>query len=360
MKLWGFLFILCGCAVFADASDFTGSLTALGGVQGEKGSESASLFRARLVGEWQKQWSPTWTTSVEGLGASMGVGSPFSASSSDDGEKNLLDAEWRRSSDGGRDLNSLRLQKACVEFEKDRWQGSAGRTVMAWGEAHTVRPTCVFHAPRFLEAFGDPFVGSDGVDTSYAIGANTSLEGAVRVMRGGKVEYVARIENRGIGVSGTPLFAKREGEDGLGAELSATLKHFQWRLEGMGWHEKAQNGRRVELVTGIYGTFRNFPVGAEFVRDGSGRLLGPVAGEPGPASNYISMFMETPAIYRLRVSPTVVKPLQGGRWLVKPGMTCDVSKHWSVGLEGRKIIGSASGPLDATPTQVWLSTTVTF
>jgi len=360
VKFWGWMILWAGCALAAEASDYSGSLTALGGVQGEKGMESASLSRVRLLGDWQKQWSPTWTSSVEGLATSMGVGNPFSVRSSGDGEENLLDAEWHRSSDGGKNLNSLRLQKACVEFEKDRWQGSAGRALMAWGEAHTVRPTCVFHAPRFLEAFGDPSVGSDGIDTSYAIGGNTSLEGAVRVMRGGKVEYVARIENRGIGVSGTPLFAKREGEDGLGVELSATLKHFQWRMEGMGWHERAQNGRRVELVTGIYGTFREFPVGAEFIRDGSGRLLGSSVEVPGPASDYLSMFMETPTIYRLRVSPTVVKPLQGGRWLVKPGMTCDISKHCSVGLEGRKIIGSASGPLAAVPTQVWLSTTVAF
>jgi hypothetical protein len=179
-------------------------------------------------------------------------------------------------------------------------------------------------------------------------------------MRGGQVEYVARIENRGIGVSGTPLFAKREGEDGLGLEISATLKHFQWRLEGVGWHEEGQSGRRIELVTGFYGAVQGFPVGAEFVRDGSGRLLSQGNGEQDMSANYLSFFMETPTIYRLRCSPTVMKPLQGGRWLVKPGITCDVSKNCSVGVDGRKIIGTASGPLSSVSTQAWISTTVVF
>jgi hypothetical protein len=211
-----------------------------------------------------------------------------------------------------------------------------------------------------LETFGDPVVGSDGVDLSYAVGANTNLEGAVRFMRGGRAEFVVRVENRGIGVSGTPLFAKREGEDGLGAELSATLKHFQWRLEGMGWHEEGASGRRMEFVTGIYGAFQKFPVGVEFVRDGTGRLLGAGVDTPDKGDNYISMFAETPNIYRFRCSPSLLKSVQGGRWMARPTLTYEFSKRFQMGLDGRWVIGSASGPLAAVPTQWWLSTTVSL
>jgi len=86
--------------------------------------------------------------------------------------------------------------------------------------------------------------------------------------------------------------------------------------------------------------------------------LGAGADHPGRSADYASFFVETPAIYRLRCSPSLVKSFQGGRWMVKPALSYEFSKTFHVGLDGRFILGSASGPLAATPTQWWFSATV--
>jgi hypothetical protein len=360
MKRWLVLGLMLATALPSLASDFSGNISAVGGAQAMSRMDSVALGRIRVIGDWEKQWDPTWTSGVDVLGTWTASKKPFTAPSSDDGEENILDATWRHASPDDGVLETIRLQKAYVRYEDGRWQGSAGRTDLSWGEAHTLRPTAVFHAPRLLEAFGDPPMGSDGADASYAIGSNTNLEGAFRVQRGGHVEYVVRVENRGIGVSGTPLFVMREGENGLGLELSATLKHFQWRLEGMAWHFDDTDGRRMEIVTGFYGALHKFPVGVEWVRDGSGQLLGSGSSRPGEEANYFSAFMETPAVYRFRCNPMVLHSTQGGRLFVKPGLLFEATSQLHFTLDGRWMVGTSQGPLAAAPTQLEFSTVVLF
>jgi len=344
----------------AGASDWSGTFRLWGGAQGTEGQKTERLFRARATWDWKRQWSPSWSSSVGACGAWTTSAAPYEPFSSSDGEENLLDAEWERLGDEGRTLEIYRLQRAQMEFKRGPWQAVLGRAALAWGESRVARPTSVFHARRFLEPFKDEPLGSDGADLSYALGANTNLEVAARALRGGRMEFVARLENRGIGVSGTPLVVNREGAKGGGLEVAAILKHFQCRFEGMAWRIDGVGGQRVEFVAGLESTFRGFPVGAEFLRDGTGGLLGLPLGAGESRSDYVALYLETPSLYRLRFSPRVVRSCRDDLWFVDPELSYALTPRLSLGLDGLYVAGEDQNKVAAPPTRLGLSVTANF
>jgi hypothetical protein len=260
----------------------------------------------------------------------------------------------------GQALFMARLQKAFLKYARGRWEFTAGRAPFSWGDSKFFRPTSVFRTERPLEAFQDPIVGSDGFDAQWALAANTSIEGAIRVLKNGKCEWVARLENRGIGVMGTPLYARREHADGFGAEVAATFKKFQLRAEGVSWKTFHEDGRRLELMAGFSTVVREFPVNVEFLRDGAGEALGEAVQRANADQNYVTVMVETPRFYRVRWNPTVAKSLSEGRWMVRPGFVAELSRHLNLGVDGQWFLGKTEGSLCGVPSMMWAYMSMTL
>ncbi len=331
----------------------SGSLTDLGGVQRIPGVDPKSLTRVRLEAAWNHDLSAVWRWEVGGLASWTRSSSPIPPPSSFDGEEGRLGLEGERLRDTGRALLAARLQKATLRFTRAKWECSVGRAPMEWGDSKFFKPTSVFRSSRPLEPFGDPPAGSDGVDIRYSLAANTVLEGAWRRMRNDENEWVFRLENQGIGVAGTPLVARRAGGDGLGAEFSATLKHFQLRAEGVGWSRDDVPGRFLEMVCGFSTLIREFPMNVEFVRDGTGEILGGTATGPDRIFNYLVLGLETPNFYRLRFSPVVARSPAGGRWMARPRLLYEFSSRFQAGFDGEWFWGGSPGPLADYPSSAW-------
>jgi len=335
-------------------AEWYGNLTDLSGVVDTDQAPAAEIVRTRLTGGWNHDFSAQWRLEAGGQGDWTKLGPPGVAASTLDGEAGRLWAEGQRSSADGSSLYSARLERLFLKFTEARWEVSAGRVPVGWGDSKVYQPTRIFHAPSPLEAFRDPQPGNDGWDAVYTLWPNTKLEAAQRWLRDGHSEWVVRMENQGIGFSGTPLYARREGEDGIGAELSATFRRFQCRLEGVGWHPLGGSGRPLEWVAGFSTAYHEFPIHIEYLWDGTGRVFGPAATDPGARAGYLSVGIETPNYYRLRWNPKLVRSPGNGRLLAEPGLLYEFSKHLELGLGGQWTVGRAAGPLGNLPRKLWV------
>lgn len=350
----GLLLLLSSGARPAFALEGSLLLGTFGGVQSSEGHPDVFVSHRRLTASVDQQWSPAWSASVGLWSAYARAAGSQAAPAFDDGEADFLDAQWHHASSSGNSLLALRLQKAFVAFQRGPWQASAGRVTLSWGESCLARPTALFHAPRFLDVFGDAPVGSDGADASYALGPNTCVEGAARWLHGGEAEWLVRLENKGIGVSGTPLFARLRGREAMGLELSATLKHFQWRLEGTFLRPTGGGPWMPQYVTGLASVLKDFTYGVEFLHDGMGGALG----DGGLRGSFVSLYGVTPDLYRLRFSPTLLKPLDGGGLCLKPALSLDLTKRTVCSLEG--LWRAGNGPLSGVSTRIGLSLARSF
>ena len=348
------LAVLLAHAVPAHA-ELQGSLNALSGVVDQDQAPAASIQRVQAEAGWDYCLSSSWLFSAGGEGIWVGTGSPYDPS--DDlgqGTDGTLLADGEKASSNGRSVLSAKLEKLFLKFTEERWEITAGRVPLAWGDSKVYRPTSVFNPRSPLDPFTHEIPGNDGWDAVYTLWPNTKLEAAQRWTRDGHPEWVARMENQGIGFSGTPLYARREGEDGIGAELSATFRRFQCRLEGVGWHPLGGTGRQLEWVAGFSTTVGDFPVHVEWLWDGTGRVFGPAASEPGARAGYLSIGFETPNYYRLRWNPKLVRSPGNGRLLAEPGLVYEFSKHLDMGLGGQWTVGRAVGPLANVPRKLWV------
>jgi hypothetical protein len=348
---------LLGFAVFLLAlpawAGFSGSLTDLAGVQHVVGGDPKSLARVRAEAAWNQDFSADWRWEVGALASWTRASSPSRPPSTFDGEEGVFGLEGERFRDAGRALLAARLQKGFLRFARAKWEFTVGRAPLSWGDSKFHKPTSVFHPSRPLEPFKDPPVGSDGADVRYSLAANTVLEGAWRRMRNEKNEWVFRLENQGIGVAGTPLVALRDGQNGLGAEFSATLKHFQLRAEGVGWSREEDSARLLEMVCGFGTLIREFPLNLEFVRDGTGEVLGASATHAGEPYSYAVLGLETPNFYRLRFSPVYARAFEGGRHMAKAKLLWEFSRRFETGVEGMWFWGDCPGPLGDFPSSAW-------
>jgi len=344
------VFLLLAAAAHAGVH---GRLMDLCGVLRVPGGDPSLLTRVRLEASYDQDLDASWRLELGGLGTFTRAETPFSPPSSFDGQNGYDRLEWEELRSSGRALWSARAQKAFLKYAHGRWEVAAGRVPMVWGDSKFFRPTGVFRAAQPLEAFGDPPVGSDGADAQVQLAANTALEAAGRVLRDGSVEGVVRLENRGIGVMGTPLYAYRAKSSGVGAEVAATFKKFQLRAEGVTWKREGQKDWLVEAIGGLSLVIREFPVHLEVLKDGTGEALGAAVSGLSPDQAYATAKVETPRIYRVRFSPTLAKGFSRGDVMAMPGFVCEPTDHWSLGVDGMWFLGNGTGTLSALPSRMW-------
>jgi hypothetical protein len=180
----------------------------------------------------------------------------------------------------------------------------------------------------------------------------------VRWLADGNSEWIARLVNKGIGISITPSFAWLEGRNGAGLELSGTFPDFQVRLEGVNWFYP-NNSSRLEWITGLSTLVQGTKLTLEGLQDATGEALGGwTAGNPD--SFYLFASAQRDFSGQWQAAPALVKSLDGGPLLLWPKVSYNLSQSWKLTAQAQWPWGSAQGPLGLTPSRTGLSLAYLF
>jgi hypothetical protein len=251
------------------------------------------------------------------------------------------------------DYYGVEMDRAYLRWASGPLDLSAGLIKPQWGSSFFYRPTDYFFPLSPLQWEGAEALGSEGLDASFFLFDDLSLEGATRFLEGGDMEGVLRLVNKGIGLTVTPSAAWMTGRNAFGLELVGTFPEVQVRLEGTDWlyadHHTAAN-----WTAGFSTSHEGVKYTAEILRDETGEILGDYSDVVGQAT-YVYMSAEGSFFSRCKASPALVVPLEGGPFLFWPKVSWNFAPQWDLGFQAQVLLGNWKGPLDLYPGRLGLS-----
>ncbi len=358
VTLW-LLWTVCFCTLTGplpatENRDFSARLSLEAGIL-EAPLEASGFYQySRLLLESHNDLDPSLTLTVSGeLGwqASTAVSGPpwqvFPV-------KNLLnlEADNMSSSSGPEDI-SARLSRACLQWANGRLQVNAGLQSFDWGSSRFYRPTDYFFPLSPLAWVDNQPLGSEALDAECYLFEFLSAEGAVRWLQGGESEWVARLINKGIGISVSPSFARMIDRDGIGMEASGTFPEFQARLEAVEWLYH-YGSAYLEFVAGLSTVQEKITYNLEAFLDGTGSVLGAFSSKPGRVV-YLFASVGKDFFTGWKASVGLVKSPVGGPFLFWPKISWAYAESRELDLQCQVPLAVGDGSLDLTTTRMGLS-----
>jgi hypothetical protein len=352
--LLGIFLFLTSCAWAGQDDIFSGKISLESGVQQGPG-EGLSLYQfSRLMVESHNEVLPSLTLGLSGEGDWQASSVGLAPSWPTYPVRNLLNTEVDNQASGnGTEPYSLRLSRAYFSWTSGPLEINAGLRSFDWGSSYFYRPTDYFYPLSPLIWTRDQSLGSDALQASCYLFDFLSAETAVRWLQGGKSEWVARLVNKGIGITVSPSFADMSGRNGLGLELNGTFPEFQVRLEGVDWMD-ADGHASVNWIAGLSTVHDGMKYTAEVLRDSNGEILGNET-DRLPQATYVFLSMTGLLWKEWKVSPALVAPLEGGPVLFWPKLSWGFSQQWEAGFQAQLMMGNWKGPLDLYPGRAGLS-----
>lgn len=247
----------------------------------------------------------------------------------------------------GRDYYGLQANRAYLRWISGPLDVTAGLFKPDWGASIFYRPTDYFFPKPPLQWVGMEALGSEGVDASLFLFDDLSVEGAARWLEGGTTEGVARLINKGIGLTIAPSAAWMTGRNAFGLEIVGTFPTLQVRLEGTDWIYADQH-TAANWILGISTSHEGVKYTAEILRDATGDILGAYSDDSNQATcAFISV--EGTFFGTWKASPALVVPLEGGPLLFWPKVAWSFAPQWEAGFQAQVLLGNWKGPLDLYP-----------
>jgi hypothetical protein len=251
-----------------------------------------------------------------------------------------------------------RLDRAFLKWASGRWEVAAGLQNFDGGTAYFYQPTHYFNPVPPLAWINDEPLGSEGLNANCFLFDDLSVEGSMRWLANGASEWVARLVNKGIGISITPSFACLQGRNGTGLELSGTFPDFQVRVEGVNWFYPG-DVLQLEWIAGLSTLIQETKFTLEGLQDTSGEALGGwTLGNPD--SFYFFASAQKDFSGQWRVVPALVKSLNGGPLLLWPKVSWNLSQVWKLTAQVQLPVGSTQGSLGLYPSRSGLSLAYLF
>ncbi len=273
--------------------------------------------------------------------------------------RNFLDLEAEDlNSSQGTSFLSARFSRAFLKWTSGPLELTAGLQNFNWGASSFYRPTDYFYPLSPLAWVRDEPLGSEGLDASYFLFDNFSLEGAVRWLSGRTSEGVIRLVNKEIGLSVTPSLALLQGRSGLGLELSGTFPDFQLRLEGVDWLENGETDQ-VEWIAGFSTLVSGTKLNLEVFQDSTGMVLGSDSSGTSNAA-YLFASVEKTFTGQWKAAPALVKSLGGGPLLFWPKVSWGFAPSLELSLQAQVPLGAGDGLLALNPGRTGLSAAYSF
>jgi hypothetical protein len=164
---------------------------------------------------------------------------------------------------------------------------------------------------------------------------------------------VVRLNQKGIGLTVTPSFARLKALDGLGWEVMGTFPDVQVRFEGVEWFNSF-GGRFTDLNFGVSTSRYGVKYTLEVLRDGTGEIF---RGEPEffTGAYYFFISAEGALTKEWKISTAVVASPDGGPILFRPKLNWAFEERWETGFQAQVPLGDWAGPLQNVPGRVGLS-----
>jgi hypothetical protein len=251
-----------------------------------------------------------------------------------------------------------RLDRAFLKWTSGRWEVTAGLQAFDGGACSFYQPTHYFNPLPPLAWVTDEPLGSEGLNLNCFLFDDLSVEGSVRRLADGSAEWVARLANKGIGISISPSFACLEGRDGVGLELSGTFPEIQVRFEGVNWFYPG-NSWQLEWVAGISTLIQGAKITLEGLQDTTGEALGDW-GTGNPDSFYLFASAQRDFSGQWQADPALVQSLSGGPLILWPKVSWNLNRAWKLTAQAQWPLGSANGPLGLIPSRSGLSLAFLF
>lgn len=247
----------------------------------------------------------------------------------------------------GNDYYGVEADRAYLRWASGPLDVTAGLFKPQWGSSFFYRPTDYFFPLMPLQWQGSEALGSEGLDASYFLFDDLSLEGAVRVLEGSATEGVVRLVNKEIGLTIVPSAAWMTGRNAFGLEVVGTLPSLQIRLEGTDWLYADQH-TAANWTAGFSTTHEGIQYSAEILRDETGDILGGYS-DVTSQGTYVFVSTEGAFLTQWKASPALVVPLEGGPFLFWPKVSWEFAPQWTLDFQGQILLGNWRGPLDLYP-----------
>jgi hypothetical protein len=362
IKNTAFLFclLLAGSSAWAQENlSFSGQITEEGGLTQTPSSSLQPYQYSRLLLQSRGDLNPEFSWSLEGEAGqqfSEMTLSPFWLIST---PQNLLNLETDNSTaSSSTSYQMARFDRAFIKWTSGRWEITGGLQAFGEGTSYFYRPTDYFNPLPPLAWMIDEPLGSEGLNVNCFLFDDLSVESSVRWLADGTNEWVARLVNRGIGISITPSFAWLESRNGAGLDLSGTFPDFQIRVEGVNWFYPG-NSSRLEWIAGLSTLIQGTKLTLEGLRDATGEALGEWT-SADPDSFYLFASAQKDFSGQWQVSPALVKSLDGGPLLLWPKIFLKLDQNWKISAQAQWPLGSASGSLGLIPGRSGLSLAYLF
>ncbi|SRR5665213_253680 len=355
-----FCFLLVAPAAWAqEALSFSGQLTEEGGVAQTSASSLEPYQYSRLLLQSRGDLNPEFSWSLEGEAAQQFSGMTQSPAWLTYTSQNIVNLEMDNSTvSSSTSYQMARFERAFLKWTSGRWEITGGLQNFDGGTAFFYQPTHYFNPLPPLAWITDEPLGSEGLNVNCFLFDDFSMEGSVRWLADGNNEWVVRLVNKGIGISITPSFARMEGRNGAGLELSGTFPDFQVRLEGVNW-VYPDNSARLEWIAGLSTLVQKTKLTLEGLMDATGEVLG---GETlgSPDSFYFFASAQRDFSGQWQAAPALVKSLDGGPFLLWPKVSLNLNSAWKLTAQAQWPLGSTGGPLGLVPSRTGLSAAYLF
>ena len=339
--------------------NFTGKVSFESGLHQGPGQNLSLYQYSRLLIESRNDILPSLTLGLSAEGDWQASSTALDRSWPVYPTRNIVNAGAdNQADDDGTNSYSLRLSRAFLTWAAGPLEVNAGLRAFDWGSAYFYRPTNYFYPLSPLAWICDQPLGSDVLQASCFLFDFLSAETAVRWLQGGNSEWVARLVNKGIGITVSPSFAMLSGRNGLGLELDGTFPDFQARAEGVDWLYP-DGSVQLDWIAGLSTVRDHTTYNLEVFRDGSGQALGFFSNDSFQAT-YLFASVEKDFHGEWEVFSGLVKALEGGPLMFWPKVSWRFSPSWELGLQGQFMMGSASGPLALNQTRTGVSVSYSF
>ncbi len=116
---------------------------------------------------------------------------------------------------------------------------------------------------------------------------------------------------------------------------------------------------RAEWIAGVSTLRQGIAYSIELYRDETGGVLGPFSAGTVNAT-YLSTSMEKTFPGEWKITPALVKGIEGGPFLFWPKASWGFAPSWEMGLQGQLKLGTVPGPLALVPNRLALSISYSF
>jgi len=355
-----FCLFLAGSSAWAQEDlSFSGQVAEEGGIFQNSQSALEPYQYSRLLLQSRGDLDPEFSWSLEGEAGQQSSELSQSPTWLTYASQNVVNLEIDNSTAfSNATYQMAQFDRAFMKWTSGRWEITAGLQTFDGGTAYFYQPTHYFNPLPPLAWITDEPLGSEGLNLNCFLFDDLSVEGSVRWLAGGASEGVARLINKGIGISITPSFAWLEGRNGAGLELSGTFPDFQVRLEGVNWFY-SNNISRLEWTAGLSTLVQGTKLTLEGLRDATGEALGGWT-SVNPDSFYFFASAQRDFSGQWQASSALVKSLDGGPFLLWPKVSYNLSQSWKLTAQAQWPLGSTQGLLGLTPSRSGLSLAYLF